>query len=226
MPARLVKESGTSAVTHPGGKNGPGVYQRIINHMPPHRTYIEAFLGSGAVLRAKRPAALNIGLERSSSALDLCLELSGKAASEFRLLEANALADLPSLKRTLSESVLIDEPDTLVYADPPYLQETRKGGDLYDFELSDEEHTRLLEIATNAKCMVMISGYRSDLYDEALWNFTRIDYQTQTRRGMVPESLWMNFKPPSQLHDYRYLGENYRERAHQTEERTLAQSAL
>ena len=33
-------------MTYPGGKNGAGIYQRIINHMPPHETYIEAFLGS------------------------------------------------------------------------------------------------------------------------------------------------------------------------------------
>ncbi|MGJ8626091.1 MAG: hypothetical protein ACSHXB_03935 [Sulfitobacter sp.] len=41
-------------MTYPGGKNGGGAYQRIINHMPPHRFYIEPFLGSGAVLRNKR----------------------------------------------------------------------------------------------------------------------------------------------------------------------------
>jgi hypothetical protein len=39
-----------------GGKNGSGVFQRLICMMPPHRVYIEAFLGSGAILRRKRPA--------------------------------------------------------------------------------------------------------------------------------------------------------------------------
>ena len=48
---------------HPGGKNGAGVYQRIINLMPPHRVYIEPFLGGGAIMRLKRPAELNIGVE-------------------------------------------------------------------------------------------------------------------------------------------------------------------
>jgi hypothetical protein len=50
-------------MTYPGGKNGSGVYQKIINQMPPHRTYIEAFLGGGAILRAKRPAMVNIGID-------------------------------------------------------------------------------------------------------------------------------------------------------------------
>ena len=41
-----------------GGKNGAGIFQRIINQMPPHNCYIEAFLGSGAILRRKRFAAV------------------------------------------------------------------------------------------------------------------------------------------------------------------------
>jgi len=48
---------------YPGGKEGEGVYQTIINLMPPHSTYIEPFLGGGAVMRMKRPAAVNIGLD-------------------------------------------------------------------------------------------------------------------------------------------------------------------
>ena len=60
MAADIVRSSEASgAMTYPGGKNGAGEYQRIINHMPPHKTYIEAFLGSGAVMRHKRLAQRN-----------------------------------------------------------------------------------------------------------------------------------------------------------------------
>jgi len=44
---------------YPGGKSGAGVYQTIINRMPPHRVYIEPFLGGAAIMRldsASRPA--------------------------------------------------------------------------------------------------------------------------------------------------------------------------
>ena len=46
-----------------GAKDGAGVKERIIAAMPPHDTYIELFLGSGAVMRAKPPARLQIGVE-------------------------------------------------------------------------------------------------------------------------------------------------------------------
>lgn len=201
-------------MTYPGGKNGGGSYQRIINHMPPHSVYIEAFLGSGAVLRNKRPAGRNIGIDRSQKALSLCLELAAGTSNHLSLLDGDALKLLPSLKLMMSDSFsfLINQPDTLIYADPPYMTETRKGADIYDFEMSDADHERLLDILTSARCMVMISGYRSTLYDDLLTGFHRVDYMAQTRRGMVPESLWMNFAPPVALHDYSHLGNDYRER--------------
>lgn len=47
----------------PGGKAGAGTYQKIINQIPPHEIYVEAFLGDGAIIRRKRPALRNIAIE-------------------------------------------------------------------------------------------------------------------------------------------------------------------
>lgn len=44
-------------MAYPGGKNS--VYQKIINLIPPHRVYIEPFMGSAAIARNKRPAQEN-----------------------------------------------------------------------------------------------------------------------------------------------------------------------
>jgi DNA adenine methylase len=48
-------------MNYPGGKGG--VYQKLINIMPPHEVYIETHLGGGAIMRNKRPAKINIGIE-------------------------------------------------------------------------------------------------------------------------------------------------------------------
>ncbi len=60
--------------------------------------------------------------------------------------------------------------------------------------------------------MVMISGYESSLYREYLKGWTIHTFQATTHNGMATEWLWMNYPPPVDLHDYRYLGDTFRER--------------
>jgi hypothetical protein len=61
--------------------------------------------------------------------------------------------------------------------------------------------------------MVMISGYWSELYDCELKDWRSISFQAMTRGGFVAtEWLWMNYPEPFELHDYSFLGENFRER--------------
>lgn len=65
---------------YPGGKSGPGVYHRLINLMPPHQTYIEPFLGGGAIMRLKRPARYNIGIDLDSRVIEAWADPIGKSA--------------------------------------------------------------------------------------------------------------------------------------------------
>ena len=173
--------------------------------MPPHDVYVEGFLGSGAVLRHKRPALLNYGVDRSRAAIDLAGSL--RPGLNWQCYHGPFLKFLQSR----AEACYLT-PSALVYLDPPYLPETRKGGDLYDFEMTGAEHVELLRAVTSLDCMVMVSGYPSQLYDDALTGWRRIDYLATTRRGQVDECLWMNFPAPVALHDYSFLGGDYRER--------------
>lgn len=197
-------------MAYPGGKNGAGVYQTIINLMPPHRVYIEPFLGGGAILRLKKPAAVNIGIDVDAGVLarfsdeDRTAKNEGSSDRHFRFLCRDALKFLSAYKFSGNE---------LVYCDPPYMHETRSRKDLYHHEMTNSQHKELLSIIRKLPCMVMISGYRTNLYvrDLASWNSTR--FQTITRGGkMATEWLWFNFPEPVALHDYRYLGQNYRQR--------------
>ena len=56
-------------MAYPGGKSQAGVYQRLINLMPPHAVYIEPFLGGGAVLLHKRAALFSVGIDVDGDAL-------------------------------------------------------------------------------------------------------------------------------------------------------------
>ena len=59
----------------------------------------------------------------------------------------------------------------------------------------------------------MISGYWSNLYADALKGWSSTHFQAMTRGGrMATEWLWYNYPEPIALHDYRFLGENFRER--------------
>lgn len=212
----------TAGVPYPGGKNGAGVFQTIINLMPPHPVYIEPFLGGGAILRLKRPAALSVGLDLDSAVIAgfrdagsqrqkqrgapvlLAGSSDGRDRAEFRFLEKDALEFLASYPFT---------GDELVYCDPPYMHETRTRKDLYRFEMSDAQHARLLTILCRLRCRVMVSGYWTALYARTLRSWNRKSYQAVTRSGRVAtEWLWFNFPEPLALHDYRYLGANFRER--------------
>lgn len=187
----------------PGGKNGAGVYQTIINQMPPHRVYIEAFAGSGAVLRNKLPARESIAIDADAVPLaDIAsLNLPGLA-----IVHGDALQFLRCYPW---------KGDELIYCDPPYLMETRSSGRaIYRHEFATEaEHLELLSLLLTIQASIVISGYASRMYDEVLRGWRRSTFMTMTRGGrMAEEVLWMNYPQPVTLHDYRWLGANYRER--------------
>lgn len=189
--------------TYPGGKSGAGVYQRIICHMPPHRVYIEPFLGGGAIMRMKKPAVSSIGIDADGDVISFWSTVT--ATPNLTVLHADALD-------WLANHAVSD--DTLIYLDPPYLLSTRRQHSrIYRCELCDEQHRRLLDIITRLNCMVMISGYWSEMYASVLNTWRTDHFESRTRGGqMATEWLWMNFPEPLTLHDYQYLGGNFRER--------------
>ncbi len=60
--------------------------------------------------------------------------------------------------------------------------------------------------------MVMISGYYSELYSNALSDWYVYTFEATIRKKTSTEWVWMNYPSPIELHDYRYLGDNFRER--------------
>jgi len=102
----------------------------------------------------------------------------------------------------------------VIYCDPPYLFEVRASDrPRYEREFGTrDEHRALLKLLIVLRARVMVSGYRSELYDAWLDDWRRIDYTAMTPGGPRTESLWCNFERPARLHDDSVLGENYRKR--------------
>lgn len=195
------------AINYPGGKGA--AFRHIINEIPPHDIYIELFFGGGAVARKKRPARLNLGIDRDFE--PLAIAKNGVAAENFDLLQMSAIDFLDSWQPPAGRRVFI-------YADPPYLMSVRSyQRPLYNFEFGSEaEHIALLtrlRAAANGGAMVAISGYESELYSELIGDWRRVSYRAVKRSGaVVDELLFTSYGEPARLHDYRYLGVDFRER--------------
>lgn len=253
-------------LNYPGAKWG--MAERIISLMPPHRSYLEPFFGSGAVLFRKPP-----------SAIETINDIDGDVVNFFRVLRerpdelAAHLAMIP-YARDVFDDAHKDRGDTdferavrfairskmghgfktyqktgfkidvyarersycldcwnrlpsdilpaaerlkhvqienrpaldliqrfnhenvLIYADPPYMLQTR-GGKQYKHEMTDQEHLDLLEALKGHKGYVILSGYRSEMYDRELCGWDRIQIKSYNQNGDPREEvLWCNFETP------------------------------
>jgi len=92
-------------------------------------------------------------------------------------------------------------PATLVYLDPPYFMKRWHSYEI-DAKNDEEFHTNLLKQCRKSKCMLLISGYDNDLYNEMLthkrgWEKIEIKAQTNNHKGKRfsrTEVLWKNAK--------------------------------
>ena len=86
-------------------------------------------------------------------------------------------------------------PDTLIYCDPPYMQELRKAH-MYRYEMSTEDHVELLSVLLDSKSKVILSGYDNDLYNDMLKGWYTAEKITTAQMGLHrTEKLWMNYEP-------------------------------
>lgn len=176
-------------------------FRQIINLMPPHRRYVETHLGGGAVMRHKRAADATVGIDRDPRVIEMWRRRGVPPDTEMVCGDANKIL-----------TTLEIGGDDLIYCDPPYPRRCRRSGRPYRFEMDDQDHVNLLETLRRLPAKVMVSSYENDIYRDALGDWHRHTYRTATHNGAVTECVWTNFDPGSELHDYRYLGNDFRER--------------
>jgi len=207
--------------TYPGSKHQDGSFHAIINHIRPHTLFIEPFAGSMAISLRKRRALQTIGIEKSPETfhrLRAC-----KDYQDFDLFHNDGMQWIKDNWQLVTGNRI----KICLYFDPPYVMESRsQQRKLYDVEWSRDDHEKFLDLVmvlnTFADCDLLISGYFSTLYDECLTKkdgWYHITYETRTRSSNPLlmhelEYLWMNYNPDeiTELHDYQYVGEDFRER--------------
>lgn len=116
-----------------------------------------------------------------------------EAAKRLKYVQIENKQALELIKRFNHDNVLI-------YADPPYMMETRSGKQ-YRCEMTDRDHEELLDALVHHKGFVILSGYRSELYHDILgsedWYATEIKAYNQNADQRT-EVLWTNFQPPGE----------------------------
>lgn len=183
---------------YPGGKGK--TFHHVINLMPPHRVYIETHLGGGAVMRNKRTAQENIGIDIDSSVIE---KWRCPARPWLTLVHARAEDFLASYEF---------RGDELVYVDPPYHPTTRRRSRVYRHDYTAVDHEFLLSLLAKLPCKVILSGYENAAYSTALSQWQVHRFKAKTHTDLREETLWFNFDRPSILHDASHLGEDFHHR--------------
>lgn len=153
----------------------------------------------------RRPSwSYSVTLDRKDMSASVAVWLKGVAC----LMEVHERIRTVQIEREDFRVMIprYETPETLIYADPPYLPETRvRGG--YRHEMTPEDHAELIVLLRDYSGMVVLSGYANSLYstlDAAGW--TRKDFETRifcsgkaAKKNRRTESIWLNPKTVSRL---------------------------
>lgn len=163
------------------------------------RLVVRSYMGHGSsAATSERSTGFRAGLQNRGGALP---------AGDWSTLPAALAAIAERISGVLIEhrpalQVIdrYDQPDSLIYADPPYLPATRsqkrrgaRAFHAYAFEMDEADHVALLERLSAAQAMVVLSGYPAELYDQALPGWERRTVETHADGALDrTEAVWLN----------------------------------
>lgn len=134
----------------------------------------------------------NRGSADGGATTTLWRQLPDRILSSVQRLQHAEIENLPAIDIIQRYQ---DQSDCLIYADPPYVWDTRGGRKLYEVEMSDEEHIVLLDALDKHTGPVVLSGYAHPLYDERLTHWDRVAITSFAEKGQSrTEVLWLNKK--------------------------------
>ena len=90
-------------------------------------------------------------------------------------------------------------PEVLLYVDPPYLSSTRRSLQYVHEMHTEAEHAELAEALNATAASVVLSGYRSPLYNRLYADWDSVEIPASTQHARRVEVLWTNFTPATFL---------------------------
>lgn len=86
-----------------------------------------------------------------------------------------------------------DNPNALIYFDPPYPTTTRVQGRRYLYEWTNDQHTSAAKQLHDCSGYVIVSGYQCPLYEWLYQGWPRKDRESQVNGGRSRiESIWLS----------------------------------
>jgi DNA adenine methylase len=168
------------------------------------RTIIRAQMGFGSAGATKGITGFRIDTKRQyGTAQSLWVDYPEHLGFIGQRLSGVLIENRPAVQVLKDHDAI----STLHYVDPPYVHDTRysgaKSGRIYRHEMDDKDHLDLLNTLLELEGMVMLSGYPSDLYDDTLNGWKRLDTKARISSGRGTdtrtECLWIN--PAAQQND-------------------------
>ncbi|MEW8091288.1 MAG: DNA adenine methylase [Candidatus Thiodiazotropha endolucinida] len=159
------------------------------------RTLVRAHQGFGSAGATKHKTGFRIDSAREyGTAAHLWAKYPKQIAGFVERMQSVVIENKPAIDVIANH----DRHNTLYFVDPPYLHSTRKmrPGGYYNHEMTDEDHIQLLDALNQVSGMVVLSGYDSEIYNDALSSWTR--HTTSARisagRGTATrtEVVWLN----------------------------------
>lgn len=184
-------------MNYPGQKNIPGTIQKIINEIPVHEHYYEIFAGTGAIGQ-QLPFSKSKNYNDLNS--DILKSIGEPSGNTVKKTSVGAM--------DLVQSLTTAGKDTFIFADPPYLHETRHNPKLYKFEMTVLDHEKFLAAVQKLHCNCMIIHPACKLYDDALQSWRTIQIKIRYNKKTSIEKLYMNYAIQPALQTYKFIGKD------------------
>ncbi|MBT9263554.1 DNA adenine methylase [Pseudomonas sp. MG-9] len=172
------------------------------------RTIVRAQMGFGSAGATKGATGFRIDTKRKyGTAQSLWAKYPEQIASIGQRLSGVLIENRAAVEVIQAH----DGQNTLHFVDPPYVLSTRyesaKSGRYYRYEMTDADHQALLTCLLEAKGMVALSGYMSEIYTDQLkgWSMNTVSARISAGRGSSTrqECLWLN---PACMHALQQTG--------------------